>query len=466
MNAHDFTDFWPGPAPGFFYGGAAAAAATVGDPLPFGTPQSATHAPRFNLGGGAHNAAATNGMGDFSATAPQSAFQNFSHLAFPGHFAANFGMPAANFHHSPVKTSATTAAANFLFSAGMDAQQLQQQNQRQLSLHGAAQQQHQQSPNQQHANASTMFDLDAARAIAASGGNSVEAQQQRAQQVLTARVNISPPRLTPMNGPTKIHSETAVIPAEKPDANGNGNVSSSSMAPTMCHVCYSAPSNGLHFGARTCAACAAFFRRSISDNKKYVCKRSQRCTVRVSDSQGYRKICRNCRMKRCLEIGMLPENVQHKRHRRDFYDNSNVGTPAPAPAQNHPLSNQALKSASSLLSSLPSGTSANVASSALPSLATVASSAASNYSSAAATNGLARLNPAAAAAFSSWLFQPPLTSPPVTTHATTALQQQTQEQQQQQARQQQQQQNEAQQQALQQMQQQATPPQLLSAQGN
>ncbi|CAJ0954721.1 unnamed protein product, partial [Mesorhabditis belari] len=78
-----------------------------------------------------------------------------------------------------------------------------------------------------------------------------------------------------------------------------------------CQVCHSTLANGLHFGARTCAACAAFFRRTISDGKKYICKRSQRCTSASRD--GYRKICRACRMKRCLEIGMMPENVQHKR---------------------------------------------------------------------------------------------------------------------------------------------------------
>ncbi|ETN83735.1 hypothetical protein NECAME_17355, partial [Necator americanus] len=27
---------------------------------------------------------------------------------------------------------------------------------------------------------------------------------------------------------------------------------------------------------------------------------------------GYRKICRSCRLKRCMDIGMLPDNVQHK----------------------------------------------------------------------------------------------------------------------------------------------------------
>uniref|UniRef100_A0A1I7US31 Nuclear receptor domain-containing protein n=1 Tax=Caenorhabditis tropicalis TaxID=1561998 RepID=A0A1I7US31_9PELO len=58
-------------------------------------------------------------------------------------------------------------------------------------------------------------------------------------------------------------------------------------------------------------------RRTISDDKRYVCKRNQRCNNASRDGTGYRKICRSCRMKRCLEIGMLPENVQHKRNRRD-----------------------------------------------------------------------------------------------------------------------------------------------------
>lgn len=84
-----------------------------------------------------------------------------------------------------------------------------------------------------------------------------------------------------------------------------------------CQVCHSTLANGLHFGARTCAACAAFFRRTISDGKKYVCKRSQRCNNPTKDATGYRKICRSCRLKRCMDIGMLPDNVQHKRCRRD-----------------------------------------------------------------------------------------------------------------------------------------------------
>uniref|UniRef100_A0A915ELN2 Nuclear receptor domain-containing protein n=1 Tax=Ditylenchus dipsaci TaxID=166011 RepID=A0A915ELN2_9BILA len=122
--------------------------------------------------------------------------------------------------------------------------------------------------------------------------------------------------------------ESSIDTAELQNNNNSSSTSSSShqqpsslsQQPQMtCQVCYLAASNGLHFGARTCAACAAFFRRSISDQKRYICKRSQRCVIRPGEAQGYRKMCRNCRMKRCLEIGMLPENVQNKRHRRDFF---------------------------------------------------------------------------------------------------------------------------------------------------
>ncbi|VIO89376.1 nuclear hormone receptor family member odr-7, putative [Brugia malayi] len=91
----------------------------------------------------------------------------------------------------------------------------------------------------------------------------------------------------------------------------------------LCQVCLAAASNGSHFGAKTCAACAAFFRRTVSDEKNYICKRSQRCDVKLNYATGYRKICRSCRMKRCLHIGMLPENVQNKRQRKEYKENFN-----------------------------------------------------------------------------------------------------------------------------------------------
>ncbi|CAJ0560055.1 unnamed protein product, partial [Mesorhabditis spiculigera] len=135
----------------------------------------------------------------------------------------------------------------------------------------------------------------------------------------------------------KESSESAVIPKEEVKTPQPEN-------PDL-PVCRSTQANGLHFGARTCAACAAFFRRTISDAKKYICKRSQRCTTASRD--GYRKICRACRLKRCMECGMLPENVQNKRH---------VPPTPPLPIPGGPLPGLTA-SASAALSALPQITS-------------------------------------------------------------------------------------------------------------
>ncbi|GMR33511.1 hypothetical protein PMAYCL1PPCAC_03706, partial [Pristionchus mayeri] len=101
----------------------------------------------------------------------------------------------------------------------------------------------------------------------------------------------------------------AVLDMEKPEDR--------EMTEQECQVCMATTANGLHFGARTCAACAAFFRRSVADAKQYQCKGSQRCTNSAKDGTGYRKICRACRLARCLQIGMQPENVQNKRFRKE-----------------------------------------------------------------------------------------------------------------------------------------------------
>nr|Q966I0.2 RecName: Full=Nuclear hormone receptor family member nhr-98 [Caenorhabditis elegans] len=75
-----------------------------------------------------------------------------------------------------------------------------------------------------------------------------------------------------------------------------------------CQICEN-PAHGKHFGAVTCRACAAFFRRfGISNNFK-PCKTENKCSFRKN---GYFS-CKKCRMQRCLQFGMTIDNFQFDR---------------------------------------------------------------------------------------------------------------------------------------------------------
>ncbi|KAI1693753.1 zinc finger, c4 type (two domains) domain-containing protein [Ditylenchus destructor] len=73
----------------------------------------------------------------------------------------------------------------------------------------------------------------------------------------------------------------------------------------LCKVC-GASSNLYRFGIFCCRACCAFFRRSVAQNKHYNCKHKNRCII---DQEGMRNACRACRMRRCYEVGMKPEEL-------------------------------------------------------------------------------------------------------------------------------------------------------------
>ncbi|GMR38363.1 hypothetical protein PMAYCL1PPCAC_08558, partial [Pristionchus mayeri] len=83
-------------------------------------------------------------------------------------------------------------------------------------------------------------------------------------------------------------------------------------------------SDGVHFGAVVCAACCAFFRRSVVDQRVYSCTgcasgmapSTSRGWARERDERAASRmpgICRYCRFQRCLAVGMKPEAVQPKR---------------------------------------------------------------------------------------------------------------------------------------------------------
>ncbi|CAL2044012.1 unnamed protein product [Caenorhabditis brenneri] len=78
-----------------------------------------------------------------------------------------------------------------------------------------------------------------------------------------------------------------------------------------CQIC-DAPAHGNHFGAISCRACSAFFRRSIIDKsgESFICLRGKdKCQVKHSG----KFFCKKCRLKRCLQVGMDPKNIQHGR---------------------------------------------------------------------------------------------------------------------------------------------------------
>ncbi|ULT87753.1 hypothetical protein L3Y34_007135 [Caenorhabditis briggsae] len=74
-----------------------------------------------------------------------------------------------------------------------------------------------------------------------------------------------------------------------------------------CEIC-KLPAHGSHFGAVTCRACAAFFRRAILAKRiRKSCKLNNNC----SDFRGIKiPPCKSCRMRKCVQAGMSSNNLQ------------------------------------------------------------------------------------------------------------------------------------------------------------
>ncbi|KAF1751498.1 hypothetical protein GCK72_018052 [Caenorhabditis remanei] len=85
------------------------------------------------------------------------------------------------------------------------------------------------------------------------------------------------------------------------------------MSPHPCFVCNS-PANECHFGSKSqiCRACSAFFRRYVLSPKSAIkCRRDKSCRINFKDP----KICRFCRMERCILAGMKTTAVQPPREK-------------------------------------------------------------------------------------------------------------------------------------------------------
>ncbi|XP_063359372.1 ecdysone receptor isoform X2 [Cydia amplana] len=72
----------------------------------------------------------------------------------------------------------------------------------------------------------------------------------------------------------------------------------------LCLVCGDRAS-GYHYNALTCEGCKGFFRRSVTKNAVYICKFGHSCEMDMY----MRRKCQECRLKKCLGVGMRPECV-------------------------------------------------------------------------------------------------------------------------------------------------------------
>ncbi|MEQ2192412.1 hypothetical protein XENOCAPTIV_011366 [Xenoophorus captivus] len=73
-------------------------------------------------------------------------------------------------------------------------------------------------------------------------------------------------------------------------------------APRICGVCGD-KATGFHFNAMTCEGCKGFFRRSMKRKATFTCPFNGSCTI----TKDNRRHCQACRLKRCIDIGMMKE---------------------------------------------------------------------------------------------------------------------------------------------------------------
>uniref|UniRef100_A0A7I4Z3A1 Zinc finger, C4 type n=1 Tax=Haemonchus contortus TaxID=6289 RepID=A0A7I4Z3A1_HAECO len=76
----------------------------------------------------------------------------------------------------------------------------------------------------------------------------------------------------------------------------------------QCVVCGDS-ADGFHYGVRSCRGCNAFFRRAVTYDQRFVCRRGGHCPV----DRTARCACRACRLAKCIAVGMDKKAVQSKR---------------------------------------------------------------------------------------------------------------------------------------------------------
>ncbi|CAH8828535.1 unnamed protein product [Trichobilharzia szidati] len=84
---------------------------------------------------------------------------------------------------------------------------------------------------------------------------------------------------------------------------------SSDVVMRLCVVCGD-KSSGFHYGVTTCEGCKGFFRRAIQGNQSYTCSRDGTCEI----NKTLRNKCQQCRLLKCIAVGMSKDAVRKRRH--------------------------------------------------------------------------------------------------------------------------------------------------------
>ncbi|NWU93867.1 VDR protein, partial [Upupa epops] len=110
--------------------------------------------------------------------------------------------------------------------------------------------------------------------------------------------------------PPETDMETVAASTSHPDPTGDFDRN----IPRICGVCGD-KATGFHFNAMTCEGCKGFFRRSMKRKAMFTCPFNGDCKI----TKDNRRHCQACRLKRCVDIGMMKEfiltdeEVQRKR---------------------------------------------------------------------------------------------------------------------------------------------------------
>ncbi|XP_060595899.1 nuclear receptor ROR-beta-like [Ruditapes philippinarum] len=102
-------------------------------------------------------------------------------------------------------------------------------------------------------------------------------------------------------------SKTRKVQKKKAPRTGSAPYATVPLPP--CKIC-GGNSTGYHFGAITCEACKAFFRRALIHKQEYKCSKNDNCEIILKRAGN----CSACRLKKCYDLGMSKGGVRKGRY--------------------------------------------------------------------------------------------------------------------------------------------------------